>query len=78
MPASYVCETWSVIFRGYHGFVEFQDRILKKIFWPKKEDWARSLWNCTILIFSFTLITLVSIVTVILWKRIRWSERVVL
>jgi hypothetical protein len=39
------CETWSLIIREEHSLRMFENRVLRKIFWPKKDevtgDWRR-------------------------------------
>jgi hypothetical protein len=32
------CETWSVILREQHRLAAFEDRVLRKIFWPKMDE----------------------------------------
>jgi hypothetical protein len=36
----YGCETWSLILREEHGLRAFEDRVLRGIFGPKKEEVA--------------------------------------
>jgi hypothetical protein len=35
---SYGCETWSLTLRENHGLRVFENRVLKRIFGPKRED----------------------------------------
>jgi hypothetical protein len=34
----YGCETWSLTLRKEHGLGDFENRVLKKIFGPKREE----------------------------------------
>jgi hypothetical protein len=53
----YLCETWSLILREEHELKVFENRVLRKIFGPKRDDvtggWrklrnARSFVICTL------------------------------
>jgi hypothetical protein len=48
----YGCETWSLEVREEHRLRVFEDRVLKRIFGPKKEE-ATGEWSCTIRSFIF-------------------------
>jgi hypothetical protein len=39
----YECETWSVTLRGEHRLREFENRVLRRIFGPKREGVAGEL-----------------------------------
>jgi hypothetical protein len=34
----YGCETWSLILREGHGLREFENRVLRRIFGPKRDE----------------------------------------
>jgi hypothetical protein len=36
----YDCETWTLILREEHGLRVFEDRMLKRIFGPKRDEMA--------------------------------------
>ena len=38
MPVLYGCETWSVTTREEHRLGVFENRVLRKIFGPKKDE----------------------------------------
>jgi hypothetical protein len=41
----YGCETWSLTFREEHRLKVFEDRILRKIFGPKRDE-VTGEWSC--------------------------------
>jgi hypothetical protein len=45
------CETWSLILKEEHGIGVFENKALRKIFGPKREeikwDWTKSFAICT-------------------------------
>jgi hypothetical protein len=53
----YGCETWSLILREEHRLREFENRVLRRIFEPKRDEVTgggencimRSLKTCTLL-----------------------------
>jgi hypothetical protein len=61
----YECETWSLTLREEHGLMVFENRVLRRIVGPKKDeetrDW-RKLHNKLLHSLYFTLDT-VSVVT---------------
>jgi hypothetical protein len=38
LPVLYGCETWSLILREEHGLKLFENRVLRRIFWPKRDE----------------------------------------
>jgi hypothetical protein len=39
----YGCETWSLISREEHRLRVFEIRVLRGIFWPKREEYRRKI-----------------------------------
>jgi hypothetical protein len=71
----YGCETWSVILREEHGLREFENRELRRIFGPKRNE-VTGEWRK---LHNGELQNLISSSDVIRWikyKRIRWAEHV--
>jgi hypothetical protein len=70
----YGCETWSLTLGEEHRLRVFENRVLRKIFGPKKEEdvsW-RKLHNEELHSLSFS----PNIVRVIKSRRMRWAEHV--
>jgi hypothetical protein len=38
------CETWSIILRDAHRVSEFENRVLRKLFGPKREEVTRNIF----------------------------------
>jgi hypothetical protein len=36
--ALYGCETWSLTLREEHRLLVFENRVLRRIFWPKRDE----------------------------------------
>jgi hypothetical protein len=72
--ALYGCETWSLTLREEHRLRVFENRVLRKIFGPKREEdrsW-RKLHNDGL----HSLYSWPNIVRVITSRRMRWAEHV--
>jgi hypothetical protein len=70
----YECETWSLTLREEHRLRVFENRVLRKIFTPNKEEdgsW-RKLHNDEL----HSLYSLPNIVRVIKTRRMRWAGHV--
>jgi hypothetical protein len=71
----YGCETWSLTLREEHGLRLFQNRVLRRIFGPKRDEvtggW-RELHNEEL----HGLYCSPSIIRVIIPKRMRWAGHV--
>jgi hypothetical protein len=70
----YGCETWSFALRGEHRLRVFENRVLRRIFGPKREEdgWWRKLHNDEL----HSLYSSLNIIRVIKSKRIRWAGHV--
>ena len=68
----YGCETWSLILREEHRLRVFENRVLKRVFGPKRdevtEEW-RKLYNEEL----SDLYSLPNIVRVVKSRRMRWA-----
>jgi hypothetical protein len=70
----YGCETWSLTLREEHGLRVFENRVLRKVFGPKREEdgpW-RKLHNDEF----HSLYSSPNIVRVIKSRRMRWARHV--
>jgi hypothetical protein len=70
----YGCETWSLAFREEHRLRVFENRVLRSIFGPKREEdrsW-RKLHNDEL----HSLYSSLNIVRVIKSRKIRWARHV--
>jgi hypothetical protein len=70
----YVCETWSLNLREEHRLRVFENRVLRRIFGPKREEdgsW-RKLSNDEL----HKLYSSPNVVKVIKSRRMRWAEHV--
>jgi hypothetical protein len=71
----YGCETWSLTLREEHGLRVFENRVLRRIFGPKRDEvmgeW-RKLHNREL----HDLYTLPSIIRIIKSRRMRWAGHV--
>jgi hypothetical protein len=70
----YGCETWSLTLREEHRLRGFQNRVLRRIFGPKREEDAswRTLHNDEL----HSLYSSLNIVRVIKSRRMRWAVHV--
>jgi hypothetical protein len=70
----YGCETWFLTFREEHRLRVFEDRMLRRIFGPKREvhGSSRKLRNDELQ----NLYSSPNIVRVIKWRRMRWAGHV--
>jgi hypothetical protein len=69
----YECRTWSETLREEHRLRVFENRVLRRMFGPKKEELAggwRRLYNDTLHNFCASL----NIIPVIKPKRMRWER----
>jgi hypothetical protein len=72
----YGCETWSVTLREEHKLIVFENRVLRRIFGPKREkdgSW-RKLYNDEL----HSLYSSPNIVRVIKSRMMRWAGRMAL
>jgi hypothetical protein len=73
----YGCETWSLILREEHRLRVFENRVLRRLFGPKRDivtgDW-RKLHNEEL----HNLYSSPDIIRIIKSKRMRWAEHVAL
>jgi hypothetical protein len=71
----YGCETWSLTLREEHGLRAFQNRVVKRIFGPKRDEviggW-RKLHNEEL----HSLYSSPSIIRMIKLRRVRWAGHV--
>jgi hypothetical protein len=71
----YGCETWSLTLREEHRLREFENRVLRRIFGPKRDevtgDW-RKLHNEEL----HNLYSSSNIIRMIKSRRMRWAEHV--
>jgi hypothetical protein len=70
----YGCETWSLTLREEHRLRVFENRVLRKIFGPKREEYGswRKLHNGEL----HSLYSSPNIVRVIKSRRMRWAGHV--
>jgi hypothetical protein len=71
----YACETWSLTLRKEHRLSVFKDRVLRKIFVPKRNDvtrGCRKLHNEEL----HSLYSSPDIIRVIKLRRMRWARHV--
>jgi PAS domain-containing protein len=71
----YGCETWSLTLREEQGQRVFENRVLRRIFGPKRDEvtgeW-RQLHNKEL----HDLYSSPSIIRIIKWRRMRWAGHV--
>jgi hypothetical protein len=70
-----MCDTWSLTLREEHGLWVFENRMLRRIFGPKREDVAggwRRLHNEEL----HNLYTSPNVIIVIISKTMRWAKHV--
>ena len=71
----YGCETWSLTLREERGFRVFDNRVLRRIFWPERDNVAGE-WRKLRNVWLNGLYCSPNIVRVIKWRRIRWVVHV--
>jgi hypothetical protein len=72
LPVVYGCETWSLTLREERRLRVYENRVLKRIFGPKKDEVTRE-WRKLHNEELKDLYTLLNIVRVIKWRRIIWA-----
>jgi hypothetical protein len=72
----YRCETWSVMLREEHRLRVFENRVLRRIFGPKRDEVTGS-WRKLYIAELHGLYSSPSIVRVIEGRRVRWAGHVV-
>jgi hypothetical protein len=68
----YGCETWSLTLRKEHGLSVFENRVLRRVFGPKRDEVTeelRKLHNEELR----DLYSSPSIITIIMMRRMRWA-----
>jgi hypothetical protein len=71
----YGCEIWSLTLREEHRLRVFENRVLRRIFVPKKDEMTgewRKLHNKEL----HDLYSSPSIIRIIKWRRMRWADHV--
>ena len=71
----YGCETWSLTLREERRLRVFENRVLRRVFWPKKDevtDERRKLHNEDV----SDLYSLPNILRVVKSRRMRWAGHV--
>jgi hypothetical protein len=71
----YGCETWSLTFREEHRLSVFENRLLGKIFGPKRDDITRD-WRRLHKEELYDLYSSPIIIWVIKSRRMRWAQHV--
>jgi len=71
----YVCETWSLALREERRFRVFENRVLRRIFGPKRDEVTRE-WSKLHIEELNDLYSSPNIVRVIKSRRMRWSGHV--
>jgi len=74
----YGCETWSFKFREERRLRVFENRVLRTIFGPKKDEVIGSRENYVIRSLMLVVLTKYTIIRAIQWRRIRWTGHVTL
>jgi hypothetical protein len=75
LPVLYGCQAWSLILRKEHGLKFFENRVLRKIFGPKRDEFIgewRRLHNKRL----YDLSSSPNIIPVIKSRRIIWAGHV--
>jgi hypothetical protein len=71
----YGCETWSLTLREEQRLRVFENRVLRRIFWPKMDE-ATGEWRRLHNEELNDLYSLQNIIRVIKWRRTRWAGHV--
>jgi hypothetical protein len=71
----YGCETWSLTLREEHRLREFENRVLRRIFGPKRDE-VTGEWRKLHKKELHDLYTSPSIIRIIKSRRIRWAGHV--
>jgi hypothetical protein len=70
----YECETWSLTLREEHRLRVFENRVLRRIFGPKRDEVTGEWRNC--ITKSFVICTLRQVIRIIKLRRMRWAGHV--
>jgi hypothetical protein len=71
----YGCETWSLILREEHRLRVFENRVLRRIFGPKRDE-VKGEWRKLRNKELHDLYSSPSIIRIIKSRRIRWADNV--
>jgi hypothetical protein len=71
----YGCETWSLTLREEHRLREFENRMLRKVFRPRRDEETRG-WRKLHNEELHNLYSSPSIIRIIKSRRMRWSGHV--
>jgi hypothetical protein len=71
----YGCETWSLTLREEHGLRVFENRLLRRIFGPKRDE-VRGEWRKLHNEELRDLYSSPSIIRIIKSRRVRWARHV--
>jgi hypothetical protein len=72
----YVCETWTVTLREEHRMQVFKNRVLRRIFLPKRDE-VKGDWRKLHYDELHNLCSLPNIIRMIKSRRMRWARQVV-
>jgi len=71
----YGCETWSLTFREERRLRVFENRVLRRVFGPKRDE-VTGEWRKLHDVEFSDLYCLPNIVRVVKWRRMRWAGHV--
>jgi hypothetical protein len=72
IPVSYACETWSLMLRKERRLRVFENRVLRRIFGPKRDEMTRE-WRKLQNQELRDLYSSPSIIRMVKWRRMRWQ-----